>query len=304
MRITRTYIKQSDNGIASHTYEHVVADHVLKTLLEHGYQQLLDYELSAHTYDGIIVLRFDTYSRKTLRVFTEALKSCRVTPSKVAVAITQIACEFQRNENLNRKTLVSLVRKIHADNWISSQEYAHTLPVQTKDARELVTSIGGYTKKSTKDFQQYEFTYTIKDCPYELKSLAVYVLQIIGLNQIGLLTNSIKTCYDSGDHWAEYQELVGYAHTLTVPSDQPLSQEELDQYIQDTLSTMSSKKSMQKIVRYVRRDRLETFPYFSFESLFAKAYQVTGTQGFKQTTTLKNVQTILDNLEVTAQRLS
>lgn len=303
MRSTRTYIKQSPNGIVSHVYEHVVASHVLKALSAHGYQQLLDYEFSAKTFDGIVVLRIDTYSKRVLARFRTALDGAAISSRSVGVAVTQIACEYERLEKIDSKSLERFVKDLHATPWVRSENYTHSKRISTADARELFTSIGGFGAKSKKSFHQYEFTYTITHCPYELKPLAVYVLQIIGLNQIDHLSETIERCYDAGDTWAEYQDGVGYAHTVTTPRDVVLTQTELDASSAENLASFVTKKGVRKIATYIKRDQSAPFPYFSVESLFAKSYQVIGRRGFAQHLSHDSIRRILEMIEVSSIKI-
>lgn len=298
MSFIRTFIKQSTQGIASHVYEHMVADYLTSRFLQQSYMQLLDYELSAKTYDGIVVIRFETRSRALLTLFGSLLKSFSFTQQMVKVAIEQIECEYERSATIDLPKLTKSLRALQTTAWQEWKDVTITKPIEQDDARSLMTSLGGFGRKSSASFECFDITYTVENCPYELKTLAVYILQIMGLGVIDRLYTGIKYCYDSDDEWAEYQTLVGYSHKVTVRKDRHLSPTILQKYIDETYALLCTNKGIKKITRYVKHDMAQPSPYFSTESLFAKSYQVAGGAQVNTMVTARNVQIILESIKM------
>jgi hypothetical protein len=168
----------------------------------------------------------------------------------------------------------------------------------TKEARELKSSVGGFGRSVKRDFETFEFVYAIEDCPYELKTIAIYILQVIGLIQIDGFILKFKKSYDSGDHWAEYQNLVGYLHNLTVHSDSKVGLKSVEkQFASALLLINDDPKLLKKIKKFIDRSLKSEHPYFSLESTFAKSYQIMGTRYLRQKNNVKNIAALIEKID-------
>lgn len=298
MVFIRTIIKQSDNGIASHVYEHIVGNYLTIEFARLGYQNLLDYELTADTYDGIIVIRLEAYSRRVVNKFNFLLHTLTLDEDKIHIAIEQVQCEYERQEKIDFLKLTKFLDELHSQPWTPWNRFGLTKPIEHNNARMFMTSLGGFGQKTASSFQHFDFTYTIEDCPYELKTLAVYILQIIGLNTIAHLNDELKYFYDTKDEWAEYQTLVGYSHRISVRKSRRVSLETLQSYADKSRTELQTDRSIKKIARYIKRDMAQPFPYFNRESIFAKSYQLMGAAEMDHMATAQNIRTILDKVTI------
>lgn len=296
MKHIRTYIKQSNNGITGHVYEHVVANHVVKELSQLGYKQLLHYELNAHTYDGIVVIEFETYSMSILRKFNKLLANVNINAKSIKVAVGQIESEYERKSKINLSKLSRSLRVLRNSPWVRQEDFGFTKPIDSDDARKLTTHVGGFDRKSTSRFNHFDVTYVVEDCSYELKTLAVYVVQIVALNYIDQVCADFESMYDAGDEWAEYQDTVGYSHTLTAPKSLSLKAEMLEQHFISKYAITETDAFIDQVCAYIKRDITQPYPYFSHESIFAKSYQLVGTKVLKQTITRENIRSVIKSI--------
>ena len=290
MKYSQTYIKQSSVGTVGHIYEHIAVNSIISSLYSKGTYRLLDYELDANTYDGIVVVRIETHNRTLLLRIVAMLKNTEVKKIDVKNALGQIESEYKRKSEFDTKKLMAELQKLNEQKWVSLRHFELTNSI-TKDSRELTSSIGGFNRSAKRDFKTYEIIHEIEDCPYELKTIAVYVLQALGFMYIDGLTEKTKHSYDASDEWAEYQDLVGYLHNLTVPKLGSVTDSSIEKIIVNIdQMIMKDKKIVKKIKKYISRNIKAEFPYFSLSSIFAKSYQIAGS---KYTETLNSDENIL-----------
>ena len=143
--------------------------------------------------------------------------------------------------------------------------------------------------------------YRIDDCEYDLQPLAIYVIQALALTQINLLYEKIKECYDAGDEWAEYQNLVAYSHNIRIPKSSQLSIEMLRDIEIKNRNIIKTSNFEKKLVDYVLSQSTLERPYFSNSVMFANSYQVIGKKGWENISTIKNVELLLDKINVTVE---
>lgn len=297
MKYSRTYIKQSEVGIVGHIYEHIVANQIIKALYAKGIFRLADYEIIPETFDGIVVIRFDTYSMKVLRLFEKILKSATFELVDIKLAIGQIEAEYLRKSTFDIKTLAQKLKAFHEEAWVLRKDYVITRPI-AKNAGSLKSNFGGFEKNAKRQFEFHHFAYVIKDCPYELKTIATYILQIVGLIQIDGLTQRFKNSYDAGDEWAEYQDLVGYMHTLVTHKDAKISLKNLEKQFSHTLSMLNKDETfIRKIHKFITRNLEDQDQYFPLGNIFANTYQITGNAYVKKYVTEKNIAKLIELIE-------
>ncbi len=293
---TKILIKQAENGIVGHIYEHVVANIVVDRLFAEGFFRLVDFDLVAKSDDGIVTLRIETSNRPLLKRITAYIQTLSYKKTDINVAIDQIAAEYKRDFSFNWGTLTTALATMHARPWSNMKDFTVSAPI-TKQARELKTTLGGYGRRNKSKFRNFTFTYQVKNCPYELKSLAVYIIQIVAQNQIDALYRQVKNCYDAGDGWAEYQDLVGYFHELTIPKTSHVDIGHLRKHSHQLQVLVESPIFIRKIQRFIRKDLDAPCPLFSPQGMFTNAYQMVGSRYIKRYVTHKNVAYILSKIE-------
>jgi hypothetical protein len=297
MKYLRTYIKQSENSVVAHIYEHIVANQAISDLYNKGLFRLLDYELVAENFDGIIVIRVETYDRKTLGLIDKLIHTATFGALEIKNAIGQIEAEYKRKGEFDLKKLTGELRMLDQLAWTLSKDLVVTNPI-TKLARQSKTNVGGFTRSAKREFTSFEIVYTIEDLPFELKTIAIYLLQIVGFIQIDGFYLTFKQSYDTGDEWAEYQELVGYLHNLTVSKDSKVTLEKVEKQFARTLQMMNSDgKLLKKIHKYINRSLKSEYPYFSLGTTFANAYQITGDTYLSKYNSIKNIAAIIKKID-------
>ncbi|HEY8885890.1 MAG TPA: hypothetical protein VIM31_00090 [Candidatus Microsaccharimonas sp.] len=297
MKYSRTYIKQSNSGVVGHIYEHIAANQMINELYTRGLYRLLDYELVAETFDGIIVLRIETYQQKTMRIMNKVLSTVSFSTSHIKNAIGQIEAEYKRKSEFDTKELSNQLLALQQVPWTLSKDFRVSQPI-TKRARELKSSIGGFGRLAKRDFKEFEIVYKIEDCPFELKTIAVYILQVAGFIQIDGFYLKFKQSYDSGDQWAEYQDTVGYLHFLTVAKTSNLDLKKVEKQFTDTLKLMNNdEKILGKMQKFIDRSLKSEYPYFSLASSFANSYQIVGAKYLRRYNSVKNITALIEKVE-------
>ncbi|MBM3209819.1 hypothetical protein FJZ39_00540 [Candidatus Saccharibacteria bacterium] len=302
MQKTITYIKQSNNSAVAHVYEHVIANHITRQLLGHKNYQLIDYELNADTYDGIIVLRITTDSAHLVNVFNKIILTPYIPLTEIEIAVEQIQCEYERSSDIDITKLSDTVKSLHKSPWTKREDFTISQPV-SDEARTLTTQLGRFRRRIPQSFDHFDVTYTITDCPFELKTLGVYCLQIIGLNFIDKIYIDFKYCYDAGDQWAEYQSLAGYPHIITARKARNFSQKDFQKLLDKFLQTTIDDNFITKTRSYIEKDLSNPFPYFNQKSLYAKSYHVIGDKDLKQMVSEENVRLLFKKITATVVKL-
>lgn len=296
MKYSRTYIKQSNIGVVGHIYEHIVADSVITKLYNKSIFRFLDYELNASTLDGIVVIEIESYNRTILRTISKVLNEVNLTKTNIKNAIGQIESEYKRKSEFDIKKLSDALAAVHQLPWVKSENYPISTPI-TKEARELKSSVGGFTASAKRAFKTYEIVYDIEDCPYELKTIAVYLLQVLGFIQIDGLIAKFQYSYDDGDEWAEYQDLVGYLHFLTIPAASHVTVEQIEKQFERTIQLLNNDKTfLKRVKKRIDKDMRESQPYFSKASIFAKSYQLVGAKFLRAHTTQENIALLTEKI--------
>lgn len=296
MAYSKTLIKQSTTGIGGHIYEHVVVNQLGELLMEQNCLPVLDYILEAKTYDGIVVLSIEANAKEITDFVEKGLTTIPISERAVQAAAEQISAEYERLYQADIKELTKEIRSIHTDPWQDQQSLLFTEPI-TDEARGFDSREAGYSRRSPRSFYAIDFVYTIKNCPYELKPLAVYVIQILALVFINQLYQKLENCYDAGDEWAEYYtELVGYSHCLRCPKKLQIGAKELRQLFDETKQQIINNDFAARLVRFIKKQANRSETYFSTSHLYAYSYMLIGSQGWYKIATEKNVAYILERL--------
>jgi hypothetical protein len=297
MRPEVTYIQQSATHSVSHLYEHIIGNKINAMLMSQAFLPLLDYRLDAITYDGMIVLTIEATDAVMLARLASLLVDTNITQDAVVGAVKQISCEVERLPRFEAAALLREVRQLHRIPWVRRQDYDRSTAI-TDRARTLNSQTLAFSRKSPRSFQQFSIVYRISDCPYVLKPLAVYLLQALALAQINLMTKNLPFCYDIGDEWAEYQDLVGYAHKLRfLKADAPPLLEFRNIEAAHREHILAADFTA-KLIDYLSRHAADIIPYFGTKDMYAAAYQVVGNLGWKEIIKAENVSFLLDLLTV------
>ncbi len=300
MNYSKTLIKQANTGVCGHIYEHAIVDIINKSLFDDGILKLLDYQLDARAYDGIVVLSFGSNNQDTIDKIKSIAQSSIISKDGIESAIVQVSCEYERLPFFNTTAINDEIQQIHEQKWADYDSFTATSPI-TELARSMKCSSGHFGHKSPNDFLEHSIIYRIDDCEYDLQPLAIYVIQALALTQINLLYEKIKECYDAGDEWAEYQNLVAYSHNIRIPKSSQLSIEMLRDIEIKNRNIIKSSNFEKKLVDYVLSQSTLDHPYFSNSVMFANSYQVIGKKGWENISTIKNVELLLDKINVTVE---
>lgn len=301
MKYNKIYIKQAETHVAGHVFELVVVNFIQKQLLDSGYLKLLDYRLWAYTDDGIVQIRFETQHQTALVEFEKSIQLVEVSEESVRIALEQVSCEHQRLPNFKMTDLLEEVKKTNSIKWVEYDDYSHSAPIQ-KQALILASKSGKFGRKSPKDFREYTLVYEIKDCPFNLKPLAVYVILALALNQIIKLYKKTGGCYDFSDEWAEYQKLVGYAHYLRVPEKSHPILDNLQKTELAHRKEILGHNFIEKLNNYIQHQTLTDNHYFRLSEMYAYSHQYIGKSGWKEINTKDNIQTVLRLLTVKVEK--
>lgn len=301
MKYTKVYIKQAKTHVAGHVFEHVVANFIQKHLLDSGYLKLLDYRFWAYTDDGIVQIQFETQHQAVLAEFEKSIELVKVSEESVRVALKQISCEQEKLPNFKVSGLLKEVKEVANVAWVDYDNYNHSAPIQDQ-AKTLKSKSGEFGRKSPKSFQEYLVIYEIENCPFELKPLAVYVILGLALNQIIKLYSDLEDCYDSSDEWAEYQELVGYAHHLRVPKDSQIALPALQKLELTNRKEILAKNFTKKLSDYIKQQALLDNHYLTLSEMYACSYQYIGKAGWGEINTPVNIAKIINLLKIRVEK--
>ena len=297
MKYEETYIKQADNHIVAHAYEHIIANNISKALLKSNCLPLVDYLMSANSYDGIVIITIETYDSKVLKIYKDTLRSHELQTHDIDDAIIQISAEYERLPHFNAKLLAHDIQILHLAPWINRDAYQVSYPI-TGQARSLNSHLGHYGPLSKRSFVSYNISYTINDCPHELKPLAVYLVQLLGLSHIDLFYKNMTRCYDSGDEWALYQNIVGYLHTLRLPKTNTVSLKHVKEVHADQQKYIINNDVAKKLHHYIRHQTGLKPDYFSDASMFAYAYAAIGMDGWDSITQINTITDLIDMVKI------
>lgn len=298
MRYSKTLIKQSEYGINAHIYEHIVACAVARKLSLDGLFQPITYRLEADTYDGIVVLSIEADTSKLLQKIIKEVYDCQVTTQMVHAAIEQVSSEYERLYKVDIEQLKSDIEALHKTKWLDRQNsLLFTQPI-TDTARSLQSTAIDYYRINPRSFSEAEIIYKFVDCPFQLKPLVVYVIQALSLAQIDMMYTKIINCYDRGDEWAEYQDLVGYAHYLRFPKKSSIHPDKLRAIFDENYKYILENDFVAQLIKYIDSQSKLDFAYFSTSAMFTYAYSLIGEKGWQKVNTRKNIEYVLENLEI------
>ena len=297
MKYEYTYIKQAESRVLGHVYEHAIANLLEDTLYARGLLPVLDYRLDAYTHDGIVILFIDFNDGSLVDSIPTILQTAELSAESIKVAVVQVSCEYERLATFEPSALFAEIRQLHALPWSTRDDFVRTKPI-TDAARELVSAHLSYGRYSPKSFAEYSIVYELKDCPFELKPIAVYVIQMLAISQLRLMNESVKYCYDIGDEWVKYQDLVGYTHSFRIPKNQDITLEEFTALEIKQRRSILEQDFVHRLSDYILRDAQADYPYFTTSVMFANSYQIIGKKGWQEIVTEQNVRDILHNVTI------
>lgn len=294
MKYYQRYLKQTRLALDAHIYEHLFADFVDQALIKKGFFRLVDYTLYADTYDNIIVMNIHTSSIR-LHLFVKKLFKQHLDFDDRAIddVISQLEAEYAMKLHVDKTKVAATVQQISRQAWTDEDSWGISKKIGQINTNHL--SAG---KTSLDSFKYYSFVYEINDCPYELKTLATYLVQAIALNQVSLVSSLIGQAYDNGDEWAEYQDLVGYSHTFCLPKESEYDLSAMKSIELKNRSLITTDEFVRKLIRFVKSESKSTFQYFPDKSKYANSYQFVGKKYLRSIATEENVRKLLSKLKV------
>ncbi len=297
MKYEYIYIKQAKSGVIGHVYEHVIANSLESMFNAVGVLPVLDYKLDAYTYDGIVILFVEFNKHSLIDSVNVVLNSADLLSKSIEMAVAQVSCEYERLASFEPSAMFAEMRQLHALPWSARDDFTRTKPI-TDLARELASPYLTYGRYSTGSFVEYSIAYRLEDCPFELKPLAVYIIQMLAVAQIRLMYETVEYCYDSGDEWAEYQDIVGYSHSFRIPKNKGITIEEFTALEAKNRQAIVAQDFVHRLSHYILTDVSSEYPYFSTGVMFANSYQIIGQKGWQDIVTDQNIQVLLDKLTV------
>jgi hypothetical protein len=292
-----TFIKQSEDWLYAHIYEHFVVNAFIEYMSNAKYYRNIDYVLDANSNDGIITIDLSSYSLdigKLFKKFTVSHKDITIDESKIAAL--QVSIEYGRRLEHLEVGLVDELDKIHETAWndLNGKYISKAIKKQIDEYERNQIALGDEGSLRTKP---YELIYEIPNCPFELKTLGAYLLQAIGLNIIDHCYRELEACYDAGDLWAEYQENLGYITKMSVMFGLVNPIARIRKIQKTTIEEMSKKVNIKKLINFAKKDFAGDDPYFSKNTLYANTYQFIGSKTFMETATVENVEKLLSMLK-------
>ncbi len=112
----------------------------------------------------------------------------------------------------------------------------------------------------------------------------------------------LGSCYDFSDEWAEYQELVGYAHYLRVPKKSQLTLEALQKIELANRQEILNHDFAKKLHNYIQHQSLSAHHYLTLSEMYAYSHQYIGKAGWDEINTSKNIEKILNSLKIRVEK--
>lgn len=302
MEYSKTLIKQVDIYLHGHIYEHIIATEIDRFLMNQKTLPIIDYRLIARVEDGIDILQIESYDNNILDKIERHIKEYTFDKTIIQNTVEQISAEYSRYYNLDLENLTNKLQAIHKEPWLNRQNNLYFTKPITDQAREFNSNEIRFLRRSPRSFNEISHVYKLEKCPYELKPLAVYTIQVLAMAHINLLYQKLNYCYDFGDEWAKYQDLVGYRHDLRINKKYDKPDESYLLLFSETKKFLLDNNFIPRLIDYIKKQAELDFAYFSVENMFAYSYTIPGKKGLIKIATKKNIEYILDNLIVTIER--
>ena len=302
MKYSKAIIKQTDYHMDGHIYEHIISNEVSRFLMKNGAIPVIDFEIYAHTLDGIVIIMIETNNKNLIKNILSHIEEYAINQNIVSETIEQISAEYERTYKVDLVKLTDKLNQIHKTPWSDRQNDLYFTKPITDIARGFNSKEIQYLRRRPSSFDNIQFIYKLHDCPFEVKPLAVYILQLIALTHINLLYQKLEYCYDSGDEWAKYQDMVGYLHNLRIHKKYKTTNDILLQLFSESKQYLLVNNFNSKLINYIKHESKLNSSYFTMENIFAFAYTIPGRKGLAKIANKKNIEYILNNLVVTVER--
>lgn len=298
MKYKLVLYKQIDNGNIAHIYEHIVADVITAELLKNEFYRNLDYKFYASQDDGIVRLAIYTSNKKIYTIVKLALKNHKCTQKEIDDAISQISVEKEMLATCDMKLLLENIANLDRQAWLDFTAMGFT-DSPSPYARQYKTKEISLTRQVKAKFSTYEITYEIDNCPKELRPLALYVLDSIGLSVIDIICRDYKDVYDAGDMWAvKHDNFVGYLNFLKFPKNKKYSKTIFKKYQKELIDIFSQPDIAKRIARYASSDFACVEPYFSDRDMYDRTGHFVGVKEFEKQATYENVLKIVNSIKL------
>lgn len=297
MKFEARYFKQCDDWLYAHIYEHIISNAFTKYLTDSDYLENVDYDVHFKTIDELVYFIYYSQRINISKLFINFVKQYRPTQKDLEAAVVQVSLEYSREiKFVDYKQLHVKMTELHEVKWNSFEDDVISSPIK-KAKQSYKRKEIHYGSEGSCRFVKFESVYDIPKCEYELQTLAVYVLQAIGLNIVNALYDKYDNIYDIGDNWAEYQNYSGYINNLVVESKSDITEKDIAQTQKKVISQLAKPDSVKRMTEFIRLDYSSSCRYFSTNDFYKNSYQLIGKKRFLKLATVENVSKLLQMIE-------
>lgn len=305
-----SYIKQSTLLNVGHIYEHLIITLFEKKAYDNGFLRGVDYDWYAETYDGIVSVSINTNNVKILKVLKDVILKSDIVDEDIHKSINEISCEYNSPFECDFNLLRDEIIKLDKIKWVENNNFLITKPIIKSGWSIKNSPIISFGKTKKADFDLFSFVYNFKNIDFELKPLTMYIAQFLAFSIIDALYNrtpELEACYDKKDEWAEWQfeynnDLVGYAHYLSVFSKQKMSSTTLKKIFDRNYNEIIGKGFVKKLVKFLAIESKNNYKYFNQKEMVKNSGAIIGKKWFKNYCSEKNINILLKNMEVTIKK--
>jgi hypothetical protein len=304
------YIKQSSSLNVGHVYEHAIIKQFEVEAYRNGFLRGVDYDWDAETYDGIVSSSIMTNKKRLLTIFGRVLNESKINDMDIKKAVDEISCEYNSPYICDFNLLYNEIARLSNEKWIKYDDFLITAPVKEVGWSIKNSPVISFKKSKKLDYDVFSFAYSFKNVQFELRPLAVYLVQLLALAQIDFFYNrtpEFEACYDKGDEWAEWQfengsDLIGYSHRLTLFSRQKISTRNMRLIFDRNYKEIVDKGFVRKLIEFLKIESNRDYKYFSKKEMVKNSGALMGKKWFKEFCSSDNVNYLLDNMEITIKK--
>lgn len=296
MKYHNIFIKQSEDWLHAHIYEHVVSNAFNNELRSLGYLRNVHYTSHAHVDDGILYIEVKSNVINVTKIFHSFIKEYKINNKDVKNAANQVAIEYRRELLYVKPGLVDDMEIINKLPWqYINEDFVTTQTVEWNMSHKRKNVAYGKNKSLVCD--NYEIVFEIQKCPYQLKTLAVYLLQAVGLITCDIMYEKLGTCYNDGDMWAEYQKSAGYILNIAIPKSITINPEKLLSLQKNAISLVSKPENITELINFIKQDYNSEYSYFGLDNIYKYTSQIIGQKRLCNIATKQNIAQLFSMIE-------
>lgn len=309
-KIYTTYLKQSNLLNVGHVYEHIIYSKFEYNAFSQGMINGIDYNILGEVYKGIVHINIEYSDTMISDILLGAINSCNITVEDIKKAVNEISCEYKSPYECNFELLHNEINTLHKQPWTKQADLTITKPIIRSGWSLDNMPIIKFKKVVNKKYNVFSFTLNLKNIKFELKPLAMYLIQSISMAQISLFYNytpELEACYGSGYDWAKWQfqydtDLVGHCREITVFSNQNLSVKYMKKLFDKNLQNLISKNFTKKFQSFILNETQERYKYFNNNEMMKYSGAIIGNKWHEKYCTIKNIEILLDKIEITVDK--